>query len=225
MDRVKIVGTSHISSQSHKMIKDTFLDFRPSAIGIELDAGRLAGLKQPQKKKLDIRLIKVIGIKGFIFVIISRAIQQKLGKYVGVQPGSEMLFASTLAENNNIDLLLIDKPIEKTVKKLMKAFSLKEFFRLIKDILVSPFSKKKIKINLAKVPEEQLISRLMGELQEKYPSVYSVLVDERNAYMARKAVIYLKKNPDKKLLVVVGAGHVKGMEMYIEKFMKTIEIV
>lgn len=227
LDQVHIVGTSHISKQSLNDIKKEFLDFQPDFICIELDKQRFASLMKGDQK-LNFKAIKILGIRGFLFVLISRYFQQKLGKITGMKPGAEMLYAAQLAQNNKLNLGLIDKPIDQTIRKLMKKITFREVMRFIGDILMSilPFkNKKKIKINLAKVPPEKLINQLIKELLTKYPSIFNVLIDERNKFMARRLVIIAKKNPDKKILSVVGAGHKKGMLKLLKKYNSTIEIV
>jgi len=50
------------------------------------------------------------------------------------------------------------------------------------------------------------------ELRHKFPTIYNVLVRERNEYMAKQIHLLISENPDKKILVVVGAGHVRGLQ-------------
>ena len=227
LDQIHILGTSHISKQSLKDIKKEFLNFEPDIICVELDRQRLASLMQGDSK-LSWKVVKILGVRGFIFVLISRYAQQKLGKMVGMKPGSEMLYAAQLAKNNNLPLGLIDKPIDKTIKRLMKKITFIEVMRFFKDIIISiiPFKhKKKIKINLAEVPAEHFINQLIDELAKKYPSVYKVLIDERNHYMAKRLIVISKKEPHKKILSIVGAGHKKEMIKLIDSKIKNWEYI
>ena len=70
-------------------------------------------------------------------------VQQKLGKLVGVQPGSDMLTAVILARQYNSKLFLIDQEIELTLSKFSKQITVKEKFQFLKDIFSSIFRKKK----------------------------------------------------------------------------------
>ena len=49
-------------------------------------------------------------------------------------------------------------------------------------------------------------------MKKTYPNVYRALVSDRNKYMVKNIVKILRKNPGKKILVIVGAGHQEGME-------------
>ena len=52
----------------------------------------------------------------------------------------------------------------------------------------------------------------MNELKQFSPGAGSVLIDERDSFLAQKI---LQINPEKKTLVVVGAGHLTGVESYL----------
>lgn len=241
LNRLRIVGTNHISKESVQEIKKQFLDFKPNAIAIELDQQRLHSLLHPQKQSISLGLIRQIGVKGLLFSLIARYVQQKLGKLVGMKPGSDMLFAVQLSQNNDLLLHLIDRPINITVKRLMKLLTWKEKFRFIGDIFRGVIFKKisfqflksskkkspeKVPLfDIKKVPPKNLIKTLMGVLKKRYPTVYKVLIDERNKYMAKNLAILLKKFPEHKILVVVGAGHKEGLLEDITTFLQRIDIV
>jgi pheromone shutdown-related protein TraB len=225
-NRLKIVGTSHISSQSVEYIKKEFLNFSPEHICVELDNQRLYSLLHPQQKSAPLKLLKQLGLKGFIFAYFARYAQQKLGRLVGMQPGSDMLFAVQLAKNNNLKLHLIDRNIQITIKRLMKKLTFKEKARFAKDLFLGLFFKKsqpKVKIDLNKVPSKKFISNLLEKLKKTYPTLYEVLVEERNHYMARQTVLLLKKNHLEKFLVVVGAGHEEELFSLVDFYDKKID--
>ena len=68
--------------------------------------------------------------------------------------------------------------------------------------------------DLRKVPEEEVVERLLHRLEERYPNVYKVLLEERNHYMVHR-LQWSRANPGKKVLAFVGAGHKKGMEQLL----------
>jgi len=228
LNKIRIIGTNHISKQSTKNIKEAFLEFKPTSICVELDSQRAKSLTNPQKQKINLRMIKILGFKGFIFFLITKFLQEKLGKIVNVKPGVDMLFAMNLAKNNYLNLFLIDQPIEKTIRFLGKEITFKEKIEFVKDLfkaLFFPKRQKKIKLDITKVPSQTIIDELMNQLKKKYPSIYKVLIHDRNIFMAKKIVHLMKKNPEDRFLVVVGAGHEVGLIQSIKHFYNKIEVI
>ena len=118
-----------------------------------------------------------------------------------------------------------------TLKKISKAIGWKEKWHFFVDALKGLFFKKKVlkeygldKFDLNKVPEAELITKMLLHVKKRYPSLYKVLITERNTYMGKKTIWLMKKHPDKQIMVVVGAGHKEGMAEYIKKNWDKIEI-
>jgi pheromone shutdown-related protein TraB len=213
---IKLIGTSHIAKDSIAKITEEFSDLNPDIICVELDNNRLHALLSGQKPDRSIRGIKQYGLQGYLFALIGGFIQEKLGNVVGVKPGSDMLTAVNLAKINHKTLHLIDQDISITLKRFSKAFTWREKFRLIWDVIRSPFSKK-MKIDLNSVPKEELIHKMMSDLKLRYPNLYKVLIEERNSVMAKNIYKIMSKNEDKKILVVIGAGHEKELLQLIKQ--------
>ena len=222
--KLKIIGTSHIAEQSIQEIKNYILAEKPEIIALELDAPRAAALLQGEKRKITLSEISQIGFKGYLFVKLGQYLQQKLGKMVDVAPGSEMKMALELAQREKLQMALIDQPIRTTLKNFSRALSWKEKMRFLGEILLSPFQgKKKLRelgleeFDLRKVPQEKAVEKMMEQLKKSYPNIYKTLVEDRNKYMVKQLVKIMRNNPQKKILVVVGAGHKKGMEELLQK--------
>ena len=208
---LKIIGTSHIAKQSLDEVRAAINDGSPDIIALELDRRRFFALtsRKKQEGKLSIRNIMKIGLNGFIFSLIGEFAQKKLGKMVGVTPGSEMTAAIRLAKKKKIPLALIDQDIEITLKRFSKSLTWREKMNFVVDIFRGVFSRKDLELDfdLRKVPEEKIIKKLIKEMEQRYPNVYNVLVRERNEFMAEKLAQIIANNPEKKILAILGAGH------------------
>lgn len=205
-----IIGTSHIAKQSIKEIKQAFNDLKPDILAVELDKRRVYALLSEKQGKLSLYDIRRIGFKGFIFALLGSWISKKLGKIVGVKPGSEMKTALGLAKENQAKVALIDQPIEVTLKRFSTTFSWKEKWNFIVDIVMGIFLRKKdplLNFDLNKVPEKKIVRMMIARVKERYPNIYKVLIEERNYFMARKLKKLIAEHPAKKILAVVGAGH------------------
>ncbi|MBT6995090.1 conjugal transfer protein TraB [Candidatus Woesearchaeota archaeon] len=211
-----IIGTSHISKQSVNDVKEHILIEKPEIIAIELDKIRLYSLLN-KKKKLKSVDFRKIGFTGLIFNFIGAYIEKKLGKLVDTKPGSEMLAAIKLARQEKIPISLIDQDIRITLKKITKNITWKEKFRFLKDLFFSKQNKKELKkVDLSKVPSEKIIEELTKEFKKRYPTLYKVLVTERNQIMAKNLNKLIINNKDKKILAVIGAGHKRDIEKLLE---------
>ncbi|MFH1915870.1 MAG: TraB domain-containing protein [Nanoarchaeota archaeon] len=216
---ITIIGTSHIARTSIRDIKHAYDSLQPDIIAVELDYSRMVGLLSKTKDSLPLSIIKRIGVSGYLFALIGRALQKRLGDIVHMTPGSDMKYAIKIAQHNKKTLALIDRDIIITLQRFSQAFTTKEKFRLAKDIILAPFSKR-IRLDLRQVPPEELIETLLLELKKRYPGIYLALIHERNVHMAKQLSHLHNQHPDARILAVVGAGHKKGMERLLSETFK-----
>jgi pheromone shutdown-related protein TraB len=211
-----LIGTAHVSATSVEVVTKAIQEIKPDTIAVELDAERLEVL-QNRKKYEQTDIIKVIKKKKVLFLIaqlIMTAYQKKIAQKLGVKPGAEFKKAVNLATETNAKLVLADRNIGLTLKRLVGKLSfwtkMKLFFSLFlledKD---TDFDEEKIK----ELKNKDNLSALIGELGESLPVIKAVLLDERNLYLATK----IKANLGPKTVAVVGAAHIPGM---IECFRK-----
>lgn len=218
-----IIGTSHIARQSVHEVKEE-LAKGPDIVAIELDKARLEGLMSRGKTRLSILDISKVGVVGFLFAVLGAWAQRKLGSFVGVAPGTEMLTAVKLAKRNNAQIALIDQNIAITLKRLSDSITWREKLRFVLEIFKAIFfSRRELKrlgieqLDLTKVPPKELVKKLTAEMKKGYPNVYRVLVKERNDFMSARLAALIDANPDKKIVAVVGAGHEEEMLDLIKK--------
>jgi len=184
-------------------------------VAIELDAGRMQGLlhrKQASFKELR----QALGLKAAVMATLMRSLQQKLAKDVDVLPGVEMRAALNAAMEQRKQVVLIDRDIGVTLKRLSKAFGLAEAWQLIKDM-----KPRKIPVH----PDDDMVVQLLGELKKSYPRIYKVMVSERDKHMAQALVYVQQENPEKSILAVVGKGHVPGLAQQINYINRNVPVI
>ncbi len=221
---IRLIGTSHIARQSIQEIKKALKEEKPDIVALELDVQRAAALLEKRPSRISPAVIRQIGLKGYLFAKIGQLVQQRLGKMVGVAPGSEMKTAIEEARKLQLQVALIDQPIAITLQKFSRSLTWKEKFRFMADLLKGIFFPKKQlrelgleNFDLRTVPEQELIKKMMQYLRQRYPSIYKTLVEERNRYMVKQLVQLQRVNSGKKILAIVGAGHVEGMTELLRK--------
>ena len=204
-ENLYLIGTSHIAKQSIKEIELAFKEIHPDVCAIEFDQQRYHALMSNVQGKASMKDIPKIGFNGYLFARIGSWASKKLGKMVGVSPGSEMKKAIHLSKEHKAQLLFIDQPIHITLKRLSKALTWREKFTFIKDLFMP--KRQVIDFDLSAVPNKQTIKKMVGEVKKSYPSLYKVLIEERNYCMARNLKAFMSRFPEKKILAIVGAGH------------------
>ncbi|HLC98792.1 MAG TPA: TraB/GumN family protein [Candidatus Nanoarchaeia archaeon] len=226
-----IIGTSHIAKQSVQEVKEAIEDNKPAIVAVELDPNRYYSLKSAKKTKIRLKDIFTLGIVGFAFALLGKWAQEKLGKLVGVMPGTEMLTALRAAQKNNATIRLIDQDIFITLKRLSKEITLKEKLRFFLDILKSIFFRKREmrrlgieNLDLTKVPSKEVVKKLTKEFRKSYPNAYKVLVTERNHVMAKRLARIMEESLGKKIVAVVGAGHEEEIVALVKSYEKKEKI-
>ncbi|HOQ92735.1 MAG TPA: TraB/GumN family protein [Treponemataceae bacterium] len=214
-----LLGTAHVSKESCEQVAEAIAEENPDCIAIELDEERLASMKNPNSwKNLDI--VKVLKEnKGFVLLanLVLSSFQKRLGANVGVKPGDEMRAALEEAEKKGIATVMVDRPIQITLKRAWATNSFWGKMKLLSALIASAFETETISAEeIEKLKNSNEMDAMMNELAEYLPSVKKVLIDERDEYLAKK--IWTSKG--EKILAVLGAGHLPGVERQLEKLSK-----
>ncbi len=212
-----LVGTAHISHSSVELVKKTILEEKPDVVGVELDELRLQQLLHGKKwENTNIMELIQSGQAGLILLNLFLAnMQKQLGEQVGVPPGEEMKVAVENAREAKVPILLMDRSLQITMKRAMNSISLWEKIKLGGSLVVGLFGGETQKLDEAKIEElkqTDLVTKIMEELSKQYPKLKKTLVDERDAYIAHALI----QSPGKKIVGIVGMGHVKGIMAHLE---------
>lgn len=220
MAELILVGSSHIARDSVKKIKKVILKEKPNIVAVELDKHRLKSLFEKRDEPIKLSSIRKVGLMGFIFILIGKLLQEKLGKLVGMAPGSDMKSAVLAAKKVNALVFLIDKDIMYITKgistKLSSFEKIKILFYILGGLLCTPFiplfSRKRKGIDISKVPHQEQVEQLVNEFKKRFPKLYEVLITDRNKHMAAALNFLDSHHKDNKIVAVVGAGHIAGIK-------------
>ena len=213
---IYLIGTAHVSGESINEVEYAINEINPDLIAVELDRDRFIAMtnnENKSKNKIDIaKMIKEGNIGLFLVHTVLANFQKDIGEKFGIKPGSEMKKALDLAMMYNKPISLIDRPVNITLKRALKSMTLKEKLNFLKDI----FDDEK-GMELDEKALNDMINNaedLIQLLKEVSPSIYNVLVDERDKFMA-KNLFEISKGKEK-IIAVVGAGHLKGISNYLK---------
>jgi pheromone shutdown-related protein TraB len=217
-DNIVLIGTAHISKESVEEVKKVIDEYKPDIVAVELCQRRYDAITKKQEWE-NTPLNKLLK-GGNAYLLLAQtflgSIQRKLGKEYGVEPGSEMIAAIDEAKKHNLKVALVDRDISITLRRAWKKMGLREKFRLSWEFLKAMLGydeEEMEELDLKKLMDQDVISSLMEEFGQIAPSVTTVLIHERDKYIAKKILDESKKG---KVVAVVGAGHLKGIKEHLE---------
>ena len=213
---VILVGTAHVSQESVDLVRKVITDEQPDCVCVELDEKRYKALSSRKRwESLDLKeIIRKKQLSTLLVNLILSSYQKKLGMQLGVMPGTELLEATKAAKEQGINIALCDRDVRVTLRRAWHQTSFLKKGYLVATLLVSLFDKTEItEEKLAELKKKDVLSELMSELGEAMPELKKVLIDERDVYLAEK----IKTSAGKRLVAVVGAGHVEGIKKVISE--------
>ena len=218
-DNIILIGTAHISKESVEEVKQAIEKYKPKIVAVELCKRRHEAItKKDQWENTPVnKLLKSNNAYLMLAQTFLSSIQRKLGKEYGVEPGSEMIAAMDEAKKHGLEVALVDRDITITLKRAWKKMGVREKFRLTWEFLkaILGYDEEELEeLDLKELMKEDVISAMMKEFGEIAPSVSTVLIHERDEYIAKKILDESKKG---RVVAVVGAGHLKGIKKYLEQ--------
>ncbi len=236
MGEIILVGTGHILERSVREVEEVIEREKPDIVAVELCPGRYEALKGNVGEFSVKEAIE--GGKPFLMLThwLLAYMQKRMGSELGIEPGAEMMAAIRKAESLGCEVALVDRPIQITMQRFWKRMKFTEKVKMLFSILfaianLGSFSlgrvrKKELKdrvnreIDLERITDEDVVTKLIEELRAFSPGAATALLDERDAYIAGSLLELQGAHPtpahthnsSKKIVAVVGAGHVAGIK-------------
>jgi len=207
---ITMVGTAHVSKSSVDEVKDVIRETKPDAVAVELCQARYDIMKDP-KAWQEMDIFKVIKEKRASFLmanLVMASFQRRIGERMGIKPGDEMRAAIEEAEANGMEVALVDRNVRITLARAWRGLGFWEKIKLLFGSLMSIFEVEEIEEkDIERLKETDMLTAAVEEMAKHAPTIKTVLIDERDAYMARKiADIHAGK-----IVGVIGAGHMNGI--------------
>jgi pheromone shutdown-related protein TraB len=212
---ILLIGTAHVSQRSVELVREVIEREKPDTVCIELDEGRYTALSQEKKfEEQDLReVLRRKQLATLMLNLILASYQRRLGMKLGVAPGSELLEAARVAEENEIPFVLCDRDVRITLRRAWHSLSWWQRARLVTELGASLFEDAEVsEEELARIREQDVVTEVMNELGRMMPDLKRVLIDERDAYLAHEIL----EAKGERVVAVVGAGHVEGMKKRLQ---------
>jgi pheromone shutdown-related protein TraB len=218
-----LVGTAHISQDSVETVKAVIHNENPDTVCVELDEQRHKALRNPRHWE-SLNLIQVLKQGQAPFLLANLALasfQKRMGLHTGVKPGAELAMAAETAEDLGKEIQLVDREIRTTLLRAWRKAGFWKKMNLLSTLLVSMFESQELdEEELAKLRQTDTLSAMLDEMAEVLPTVKTILVDERDSYMAH----YIRQAPGQKIVAIVGAAHMPGIIKKLEQTFSSEEI-
>jgi pheromone shutdown-related protein TraB len=217
--RITLLGTAHVSRASAETVKTLLSTGEYDAVAVELCPSRYNALINPDDlAKMD--LLKVVKERRVVMVMASLALgayQQRLAEQFGIEPGAEQREAIRIAQDSHRPLLLIDREISTTLKRVAGNLSWWKKIGLFTGLLASIMSKEEVtEAEIEHLKEGDILETTFAEFAEDREDLYLPLIDERDRYMAARLMAEIEEKGHENIIAVVGAGHLKGIAGYLE---------
>jgi pheromone shutdown-related protein TraB len=217
-----IVGTAHVSKQSVDDVRAVIDRVKPDVVCVELDKVRHEALTKDSAFR-DLDVFKVVREGRTLYLLAHLALasyQRRIGASLGVKPGAELLAAVRVAEERGIPVELIDRDINITLKRTWKNLGLWKRSMLLSSLIVGfdedddedEDDEGVTAKTVEDLKEPKALSEMLAELGRAVPQIKKPLIDERDQYLATKAVSASEGGKRKSVVAVVGAAHVPGMK-------------
>ncbi|MBV1951119.1 MAG: TraB/GumN family protein, partial [Cycloclasticus sp.] len=119
---ITLLGTAHVSKSSAEAVA-YLLESQPfDAVAIELCPSRYNSLINPDSlAKMDLFSVIKSGKAAMVTASLALgAFQQKMADELGIEPGAEMKVAATIAQEKHLPVLLIDREVGITLKRVYR---------------------------------------------------------------------------------------------------------
>lgn len=196
---IKIIGTNHLDSKE-KIIKIIESE-KPDILGVELCELRVNTILNENKVVYDERKNE----KESLLSKITNKIKEKAEKEK-LDYGSDMKTVLRYSQEKKIPLVLVDMPILK-IQELFSKIPINEQQGFTKELTEFEQQGELDK----EVDEEQVLINL----KTKYPIAFEFLVNMRNVYITNQILKSMINYPNKKILVFLGKGHCKQVELML----------
>jgi len=208
-DDLRLVGTAHISSTSVALVRQQIEDWGPDLVAVELCESRKASLLDPEALENE-DLLKILNDGKSHMILLQSALaaeQRRMGVASGEKPGAELLAAIEAAEEAGVPVELIDRDVVITLRRAWSKMGLREKWRVMDAFLWQEDDDDEASVEEL-LEDSDMLSNLMEEAREVAPGAGSVLIDERDTFIAGRLQQIRGKG---KVLAVVGAGHLNGI--------------
>jgi pheromone shutdown-related protein TraB len=215
-----LIGTAHISRESADLVDRVITEEKPDVVCVELCKARFEAIQQKDKwQEMDIvKVIRENRTALLLSQLLMMSLQKKIAERFNINPGEDMLRAISRAAESGAEVVLADREIRVTLLRTWRMMGLWSKMKFLSDMILSLFIGENItEENIEELKQHDVLDLALKSIGEKLPELKTTLIDERDQFLACS----IRNSQGRKIVAVVGAGHIPGI---IEKIGKEIDI-
>lgn len=217
---ITILGTAHVSRSSAESVKSLIASGRYDGVALELCENRLNALIDPDAiGRMDIMQVVRKGKGPMVMASLALgAFQKRIADQLGIEVGADMRAGAESARANNLPLLLIDRDVGITMKRIYRNVPWFKRIKVLAGLLASVIARRSVsEAEVERLKQGDVLESTFNQFAAHSEEVYKPLVDERDQYMAARLIDEARLSGCRNILAVVGAGHLKGIRQYLDK--------
>jgi len=221
--RITLLGTAHVSRASAAKVRELLESGDFDAIAVELCPSRHNAIINADALA-RMNLFEVLRKRKTLLVIANLALgayQQRMAMQFGTDPGAEMRAAVEGAREQGLPVLLVDREIAITMKRVYRGVGWWSRVKLIAGLVDSVLSRREIsEAEIEKLKQGDMLESIVSQFAEEARELYIPLIEERDRYMSLRLAAESTGNGYRHILAVVGAGHLRGMREHLSALLE-----
>lgn len=216
---ITLLGTAHVSKASADKVQELIATGNYDAVAVELCPSRHKVIVNPDAMaKMDLFQVIKSGQASMVAASLALgAFQQRMAEQFNIEPGAEMRVAIKDAQAAQLPVLLIDREIGTTMKRIYHNVPWWKRIHLFAGLIASVISKEKFSAaEIERLKEGDVLESSFSQFAENEKDLFRPLISERDEYMSARLIKECRENNYRHILAVIGAGHLGGMAQQLE---------
>lgn len=216
---VRLLGTAHVSRASAEAVSREIASGEYDTVAIELCENRHRSMIDPDALgRMNLFEVIKAGKAPMVTAMLAMgAFQQRIAEQFGIEPGAEMRAAIEGARERSLELHLIDRDIGTTLRRIYRNVPWWKRLYLFSGLFASVVVDDEIpEEEVEALKEGDVLESTFAQFADSAGAIYGPLIDERDEFMAARLLDLAERSPGR-VLAVVGAGHLKGIERHLRE--------
>jgi len=209
-----LLGTAHVSPTSVAEVERLIASEHFDAIAVELCPHRAEVLRNPDAVQgLDLFAVIREGRAAVVAAGLALgAFQRRIAQQFGIEPGAEMKAALDAAQARDTPVWMIDRDIGVTLKRTRAAVGFWQRAKITAGLMASLIDSDEVDaVEIERLKQGDILESAFTEFAQSSPPLFEALITERDDYMAARLRQEAARSGARRVLAVVGAGHLAGL--------------